>query len=1667
MKRVLALVACFGLFLIPGSSEPAAPADKKVFRAGAVALDITPTKFPVIVSGMFDERTAKSATDALHARCLVLDDGTTRVALLIVDSLMLPRELLNHVKKLAQATTGIPAERILISATHTHSAPSVMGALGSRADAEYSAYLVPQLVRAIEQAHKNLQPAQIGWGVVPAPEHTHNRRWIRRPDRLLADPFGDNTVRANMHPGYQSPDVIGPSGPVDPDLSLLSVRTPGGKPLALLANYSMHYFGSTPVSADYFGRFAEHVKKLLGASDPAFVGILSQGTSGDLMWMNYGQPRQGTSLDDYAAAVAKVTHAGYRQLKYHDWVPLAMAETKLTLKRRVPDEKRLAWAKEQVSKIEGPLPKGRPQIYAKEQLYLHEEPTRELKLQALRIGDLGITALPNEVFALTGLKLKAFSPLPTTFNISLANGAEGYIPPPEQHKLGGYTTWPARTAGLEETAEPKIVEALLGLLEQVAGQPRRTPDDPPGPYVQAVLAARPLAYWRLADMAGPSALPGMGKVAATYEDGIALYLEGPPLPQFAGKQTINRAAHFAGGRLKAELKNLGDTYSVEMWCWNGLPTDARPITGTLFARGQDGDPAGRGDLLALGAAKLVFATGTKATTSLTGKTDVSLKTWHHVVLVREGKRVAVYLNGQLELAGEAEPAVSDALFFGGRTDKQFGWEGKLDEIAVFNRALRADEAAAHFQAFGQPVVQANDDVPPTPEEMQKLLRLPPGLRIELVAAEPDVQSPVALAFDEDGRMFVVEMLDYPNGPAKGQPPEGRIRLLEDRDGSGRYRATGIYAEQLLFANGVLPWKGGVLVTSAPNILYLRDTKGTGKADQRDLLYEGFAVQNPQLRVSHPNLGIDNWIYVANGLRSAQAKRTGRADAKPIDLSGRDFRFDLLGDRAEGITGMGQFGNTFDDWGERFVCTNRNHWVHMVLPEHYVRRNPFLAASTAHRDNQGPGGATRIFPLARQETTAAEHAGTFTAACGVFVYRGDLLPEAYRGAVFTCEPTGSLVHQEVLIPKGATFTGRPAQVGSEFLASPHSWFRPVFVTSGPDGALYVIDLCRKVVEHPEFMPPALKNRPDLLLGKERGRIWRIVPDKHQSQPMRPQLSKATTAQLVALLESQNAWQRTTAQRLLLERQDAQAEEPLRRLVETSKQPLARVQAAWLLQQRDKLTRADVLPLLKHDHMRVREHGARLSERWLGQDTALQTGVLALADDADAHVRYQAALSLGAWDNARILPALAKIALAGVDDVWTRQAVASAVPQRAGVLLALLLRPETGLTKQLTADRLTLVQELAALVGGRQDAQEIADVLEALVTLAGTDPGSWQMAGRKGLAEGLQRRGVAPAAFLNKLPPERRPLLAKMDALMDRSLALARDGQGATPERLEAVRLLAHVDWKTAGPVLSRLIGEEPAPAVRVAAVRSAAAFPNPEVAALVVKSWSSYPPAVQREAIESLLAQPERTVVLLKEIDAGRIKAADLDPLRRLQLLNHRRSDIRDKAKSLLGQLVTPERKKVVDEFRSALSLQGDARRGREIFQKATCISCHRLGNLGHTVGSDIADLRTKTPDMLLMDILDPNAAIDANFINYVVTLKDGKVLTGLLAGETASSITLRRGDNQTDVVLRQDLEPDGILSTGKSLMPEGLEKDLKPQDFADLLAFVRGWRSLEEKKPAP
>jgi hypothetical protein len=466
-RSLLCLLACCAPLL----------AEKPRLRAGAYAMDITPKKFPVSVNGGMSDRLATKVHDPLHARCLVLDDGKTGIAIVVCDSCMIPREIMDEAKKRASKKTGIPVQHMLISATHTHTAPTLTGVFQSEPDRDYAAFVTDRIALGIEKAHANLAPAKLGWGVGQEPGQVFCRRWLMKPGTVAPDPFDNTTDRVKMNPGYLAKGLDKPAGPVDPDVSVLSVQDAKGRPLALLANYSLHYVGGVePLSADYYGAFAGSIQQLLGIKkgDPAFVGILSNGTSGNINNINYGEaaPTKQRPYEQcrlVADRVAMAARDAYQKTKHRDDITLAMAEKEIALGVRHPDAKEIERAKRILAAAKQPVLKSLREIYARETVLLAKYPkTVKLKIQAIRIGDLGIVAIPCEVFTEIGREIKKTSPLKPTFTIELANGYNGYLPTPEQHKLGGYETWRARSAYLEVGASPKIVATVKELLKAVA-----------------------------------------------------------------------------------------------------------------------------------------------------------------------------------------------------------------------------------------------------------------------------------------------------------------------------------------------------------------------------------------------------------------------------------------------------------------------------------------------------------------------------------------------------------------------------------------------------------------------------------------------------------------------------------------------------------------------------------------------------------------------------------------------------------------------------------------------------------------------------------------------------------------------------------------------------------------------------------------------------------------------------------------------------------------------------------------------------------------------------------------------------------------------------------------------------------------------------------------------
>jgi putative membrane-bound dehydrogenase-like protein len=975
-------------------------------------------------------------------------------------------------------------------------------------------------------------------------------------------------------------------------------------------------------------------------------------------------------------------------------------------------------------------------------------------------------------------------------------------------------------------------------------------------------------------------------------------------------------------------------------------------------------------------------------------------------------------------------------------------------------------------------LQAADPIPGTPppgplspKEELATFRVPKGFRVELVAAEPQVVDPVAMAFDEDGRIFVAEMRGYPNGGiATGDVSSGKIKLLEDRDGDGIYETATVFAEGLRFPTAVMPWKGGVLVANAPDILFLEERDGRSASARR--LYTGFGLNNIQQLINSLQWGMDNWVYGVAGNNGGTITSPEAPKMPAVPLNGRGVRFHPEAPGSlEPTSGGGQYGLAPDEWQNWFTATNSQHLRHIVLPDHYLRRNPLQAVSAVTLDIPDHGAAckvNRISPFEawrverterrakspdaqRFPTTELVPGGFITSACSPIVYAADLFPAAYRGNSFVCDPANNLVHRDVMEAKGATFTAKRGDVDCEFLASTDTWFRPVHLTLGPDGAIYVLDFYREAIESPLSLPDDIKKKMNLE-SRSRGRIWRIVPEtvtREANAKRKPALRKAPTEELVKYLADTNLWRRLTALRLLVERQDKGVVKALEKLARDADFAPGRAHALWTLHGLGVLDDAVVVNALKDRDSGVRVQALRLADERLAKSESLRRAVVALAADPSPQVRFQLAFTLGEADAPEVVAALARIARKDVTDPWTQTAVLSSASRTAPALLEAFARDKE-ITAAPSAAQLQFLTRLAALVAARNTDADLARVLGFLGDP--TDGGVWQVALLTGLGQGLQNTPRPLSRLWDAPPPALKESVAKALPFFERAATTARDPKATAADRIAAARLLGAGPYSLAVPALQDCLAPQNPAELQLAAVRALSAHDSARVPDVLLSRWGGYSPTMRREVLEALFARPARLTALLDAIESKKVLGGQIEPVRLEQLRKHPDAKLRQRAQTLLaGQLA--DRRKVVEEYGSALELKGDSARGKAAFKK-TCATCHRLENEGVEVGPDLLSaLRNKSKEQLLGDILDPSREVDPRFINYLVTTKAGRTFSGMIAAETASSITLRRAEKAEDTILRGQI--DDIQATTKSVMPEGLEMQLTKQDVADVIAYLQ------------
>ncbi|MCB9769304.1 MAG: c-type cytochrome [Candidatus Omnitrophica bacterium] len=917
--------------------------------------------------------------------------------------------------------------------------------------------------------------------------------------------------------------------------------------------------------------------------------------------------------------------------------------------------------------------------------------------------------------------------------------------------------------------------------------------------------------------------------------------------------------------------------------------------------------------------------------------------------------------------------------------------------------------------------------------------------------------PVALAFDEWGRLYVVENIGYPSGPPEGDPPAGRIARLEDKDGDGYYESRVTFADGFTFPNGILPWEGGVIVTCAPEVLYLKDTDGDGRADIRQIWLTGFSKGgSTQLRVSHPTLGLDGWIYLTNGLSGGEVTSPKHPDRKPVETKRNDFRFNPETLEVEIIPGQAQFGQTFDDYGRRFVCSNRKPAEHVVLDFESLSRNPYFPVTQAVQNLYGTGDPVRLFPISDNITTAISHAQTFTAACGLQIYRGAALPPDFYGNQFVCDPTGNLVHRAFREPDGASFSAERPREKVEFLASTDNWFRPVNLANGPDGALYLCDMYRKTIEHPTYLPEAIRAITDFETGKDMGRIYRFKGKSTEIDAHIPPQFPADmkTADLVELLDNPNSWWREAAQRLLIERKAEAPLELLRKKATHGATPQGRVLALWLLEGFDSLSEKEILAGLSDSEPGVRENSVKLAGRHLqeGSDN-LKRSVLAHSEDPDLRVRFQTALTLGEFDSPGKFDALSQIAEKGIDDSWTRTAVLCSVGDNAGELLAEALewRDRTGEGYR------DFLKSICIILANQESLESIRDRVSVLTETAAPEDAEWEEAALVGLIESLQKKSEARGQkdLLVFLAGENEKVANRISSLVESAMNLATHADAPIDDRLAAVDFLQYSTYIKVGETLEELVNPYAPQDLQIAAAKALAQMPEPEAGEFLSEKdrWRSLTPPVRAAIISNVLTRGHHISTFLTALEKGDIQSSSIEPSQRKRLLNSSNEEVQARAKKIFEGIKDVDRKKVFEDYKSVLDLETHPDHGFEMF-KVHCAQCHFLDGAGTEVGPDLTGIRTQPRESLLLHILIPNHETVPSFVNYVVETVDGDVLTGLIAGETPTSITLRRAKGEEETILRSDIED--IYSTNLSLMPQELEKNMSRQDLADLIGYLKG-----------
>jgi putative membrane-bound dehydrogenase-like protein len=960
------------------------------------------------------------------------------------------------------------------------------------------------------------------------------------------------------------------------------------------------------------------------------------------------------------------------------------------------------------------------------------------------------------------------------------------------------------------------------------------------------------------------------------------------------------------------------------------------------------------------------------------------------------------------------------------------------------------------------------------------MKIAPGYRIELVASEPHVFDPVAIAFDESSRLYANEMCDYSEQETEHL---GNVRLLEDRDRNGSYETSILFAEKLSWPTAIACYDGGVFVGAAPDIWYLKDTNGDGAADIREKVFSGFGRSNVQGLMNSFCWGLDNRLYGQTSSSGGTITRPDVADSKPVSLGGRDFSFDPRTRDIRSESGGGQHGMSFDDWGNRFSCQNSDHLQLHVYDERYQKPDNLLPLPSIRQSIAIDGPQATVYRRSEVEPWrilrtnlrvtkqvpglvegGGRPSGYFTSATGVTIYRGDAMPEL-RGLAFVGDVGSNIVHRKRLKPNGVSMVGERIDQDSEFIAATDIWFRPVQFSNAPDGSLFLLDLYREVIEHPKSLPEVIKKHLDLTSGRDRGRLYRIIPDKGLAT-RDTDLKKRSTDELIELLGHSNSWHReTTAQLLVKQISEENKTSPTDASLWLQKIDAA---ASRIQQGEGKLQCLGVLSYfrhlpaspsvwLNHEDPRVRSYAVRLLEPMAKEDASLRSEIRKLASDGNSRVRFQVALTLAALppinaEQQEQSIAVKSLLMSTNNDPSLESAAANAsrpfLVDFSNEIIASGAgqggqgEGQGGKSSSWSESASLLVGRCFALAASEAQIQAI-DKRLAFSPNASTAVASWV----KGCLRGLATRWKYDLKKLESCPQLAKVVLQSIEQSKQASIA----EQLSVSQKLDSIQSIRWSRSNESADLLFRWMDLREPSDVQLAALDGIASYANEEVINTLITKYTSLSPSIRTKAADLLLSKKGWLEILLRRAGEGGFDLRDLDASRQNALQQHADSAIREKANSLLGRSTNSNREEVLAKYRASLSLRGNQEIGKQHFAKS-CAACHRLDGVGYELGPNLATFKYRGAEAILQNVIDPNREVNPQYISYTILTTDERTITGMIESETATQITLVRGDNARDTIPRSEIEQ--LKSSRVSIMPEGLENQLNPQAMADLLAYL-------------